>query len=129
MKLNTPTDVYFLFLSNFTDMVAIYAAFNRQEIACPTPTVKDSGCANNPNVQPVVTTTVGNSRVRLDWQSVPNATGYQVFRADGGVLGCYQGKALLTATADPTKTTTSNTYLEDSGLQNGREVSMRVGVL
>jgi hypothetical protein len=106
-------------------MTAIYEAFNDQEIACGDLEVQDFGCPNNPNTRPIVTTDAGNKRVRLEWQAVDNASGYEVLRSDGGVLGCNQGKTLLTT--DPflgvNTTTTTQTFWEDEGLQNGREVS------
>jgi len=106
------------------DMSAIYEAFNDQEIACDDLAVQDSGCPNLPNTQPIVTTDAGNKRVRLEWQSVDNASGYEVLRSDGGVLGCAQGKALLTTDMflGANTTTTAHTFWEDDGLQNGREV-------
>lgn len=110
---------------DFTDMTAIFEAFNDQEIACETPLVQNSGCQNNPDTQPIVTTIPGNNSVRLEWQAVGFASGYEVLRSDGGVHGCKQGKKLLTASSDGTNTgtTTTNLFYEDIGLQNGREVS------
>lgn len=108
--------------THFTDMTAIYQAFNEHEIACQDLTVQDSGCANVPVDPPVVSTITGNNRVRLEWQAVNNAQGYEVLRSDGGVFGCEQGKLLLTRSTSET-TTTANLFFEDTGLQNGREVS------
>ena len=113
-----PNDLH---LDCTTDMTAIFAAFNDQEIACATLIVQNSGCENNPDTQPIVTTITGNNSVRLEWQAVGFASGYEVLRSDGGVHGCKQGKKLLTATN--TGTTTTNLFYEDIGLQNGREVS------
>jgi hypothetical protein len=95
--------------------VAIYNAFNRQEIACNVNTVQDSGCAGTSSlVSPIVTTIPGNQQIQLTWTSVPGATAYQVFRTEG-VYQCAQGKVVL-------DTTLGLSYV-DTGLQNGREYS------
>ena len=95
-------------------MGAIYAAFNDQEIACNTPTVQDSGCANTPTVAPTVTTGNGNSLVTLSWNAVANASKYQVFRTEG-VFACDFGKVKVGET--------TGTSFNDTGLQNGRDYS------
>jgi len=114
---------YFLHHANHADMNAIFAAFNETQIACNDLTVKDSGCSVKPTAKPIVTKVVaGNKSVRLEWNAVDRAVGYEVLRSDGGVFGCFQGKFLLTGS--PAGTTTTNTFWVDTGLQNGREVSL-----
>jgi hypothetical protein len=95
-------------------MVAIYNAFNEQEIACKSPTVKDSGCAGNPNQAPIVTASPGDMRAALFWNGVSGASNYEVFRAEG-VNGCSQGKVKLVTLSSNDRSYT------DTGLQNGRE--------
>ncbi len=98
-------------------MTAIYAAFNRHEIACSTPTVQNSGCSGTPTSAPVVTATPLDRGASLSWNAVPGATGYEVFRTDG-VFACDYGKTKIA-------TTTGTSYF-DSGLQNGRQYSYTV---
>ena len=93
-------------------MNAIYEAFNTQEIACNTPSVKDSGCGGTPQVAPQVTVTPGNMQAVISWTPVAGASNYEVFRTEG-VNKCSQGKVKLT-------TTTSSSFT-DTGLMNGRE--------
>lgn len=95
-------------------MQAIYNAFNDQEIACSSPKVQDSGCANNPNEAPTVTATPGDTQVTLTWNAISGATNYQVYRTEG-VNQCGMGKVLLATLASSTRTYT------DKGLMNGRE--------
>ena len=78
-------------------MQVIYAAHNRQEIACDEPTVQDSGCEDAPEEAPQLTVTPGSFENFLSWTSVPSASYYQVFRTEG-VYKCSQGKVLLTTT-------------------------------
>ena len=88
---------HFLHHRNYADMNAIFAAFNETQIACNDLTVKDSGCSVKPTAKPIVTKVVaGNKSVRLEWNAVDRAVGYEVLRSDGGVFGCFQGKFLLT---------------------------------
>lgn len=95
-------------------MLAIYKAFDDQEIACSSPSVKDSGCIGTPNQTPVVTATPGNMKATLSWNAVVGASSYEVFRTEG-VNGCEQGKVKLATLPSDTRTFT------DTGLQNGRE--------
>jgi hypothetical protein len=95
-------------------MQAIFSAFNRHQIACATPTVQDGGCASAPTQAPVVTVTPNDTGADLSWTAVPNATAYQIHRADGE-FQCGFGKVLVGETA--------GTFFQDSGLQNGREYS------
>ena len=95
-------------------MTAIFNAFNDQEIACGTPTVQDSGCANTPTLAPNVVANPADKSVSLTWGAVPNATKYQVFRTEG-VFACDFGKVKLGET--------TGTAWNDNGLQNGRQYS------
>ena len=95
-------------------MQAIYDAFNDQEIACNTPTVQDSGCANTPTAAPSLNTSAGNQQIGLSWNAVANASSYEVFRTEG-VFACDFGKVKIAETA--------GTSFTDSGLQNGRDYS------
>jgi hypothetical protein len=102
-------------------MTAIYAAYNRHNIACSTPTPQNSGCSGGPTGAPTVTATPGNNQVALSWTAVPNASKYWVFRTEGHA-GCNFGKTLI-----GTVTTTSFT---DTEVANGRQycyVVMAVG--
>jgi len=92
-------------------MQAIFDAFNDQEIACPTPTVQDRGCAGAPTSAPNVTVTPGNNSATLTWTAVPGTDHYDIFRTEG-VHGCDFGKVRLGDTMGTTWT--------DTGLQNGR---------
>ena len=93
-------------------MTAIFNAFDRHEIACPTPKVIDSGCTDTPAVAPVVTATPLDRGVELTWPAVAGAASYRVFRTEG-VHGCDFGKIWVGET-----TTTS---FIDSELKNGQE--------
>ena len=94
-------------------MRAIYNAFNEHEIACNTLTAQDSGCSGTPNVAPLVTVTPGNMRAVISWTAVSGASNYQVFRSEGDVKKCNQGKVKLT--------TTTSLSFTDAGLMNGRD--------
>jgi hypothetical protein len=93
-------------------MRAIYEAFNEQEIACSSPTVRDFGCAGTPDTSPVVTLVPGDQRVVINWSEVSGASSYEVFRTEG-VKGCAQGKVKI-------KSTTLRS-MTDTGLMNGRK--------
>ena len=94
-------------------MRAIYNAFNEHEIACNTLTAQDSGCSGTPNVAPLVTVTPGNMQAVISWTAVSGASNYQVFRSEGDVKKCNQGKVKLT--------TTTSLSFTDAGLMNGRD--------
>ena len=68
-------------------MTAIHAAFNRHAIACATPTPVNSGCAGAPTTAPELAVTRGHYQNRLEWNTVPGATRYWVFRTEGHA-GC-----------------------------------------
>ncbi len=92
-------------------MSAIFAAFDRQEIACSSPAVVDSGCAGTPASAPVVGATALDRGASLSWGAVAGATEYQIFRAEG-VSACAYGKTKVGET--------TGTSFDDDGLQNGR---------
>ncbi len=105
-------------LSNGTPhMDAIFAAFNRHQIACTTPAVAVSGCPVTLTEVPVVTATPGDGNVALSWTISEGATSYRVYRTDG-VFGCDFGKLLIG--------TVAGTSFIDYGLQNGRDYSYTV---
>lgn len=93
-------------------MQAIFDAFDRHGIACPTPAVQDSGCGDRPTVAPVVSATAGDRETRLSWDPVPGASRYKVYRTEGP-LACDFGKI-------PSGETTA-TEVTVGALQNGRE--------
>ncbi len=93
-------------------MAAIFAAFDRHEIACPTPTNQDSGCAGTPAIAPVVAAAPLDRGVELTWPAVAGASSYRVFRTEG-VHDCAFGKIWVGDTTDTT--------FVDSGLKNGLE--------
>jgi hypothetical protein len=93
-------------------MGAIYAAFNRHEMACPTPAVVNGGCLVKPAAAPDVTVTPLPNGARLTWNNVPHAAKYWVFRTDG-IHGCEFGKERIAIT-------TAREFV-DSGLLDGRE--------
>ncbi len=94
-------------------MSAIFAAFDRHQIACDAPIVQDSGCAGAPTEAPVVVATATDHGASLAWSAVEGAASYRVYRTDG-VQGCDFGKTLAGETA--------GTDFVDAGLKNGREV-------
>ncbi|GBC84344.1 hypothetical protein HRbin11_00769 [bacterium HR11] len=102
-------------------MTAIYAAFNRHNIACSTPTPQNSGCSTGPTGAPSLTATPGDNQVGLSWTSVANAAKYWVFRTEGHA-GCNFGKTLIG--------TVTSTSFTDTEVANGRPycyVVMAVG--
>lgn len=99
-------------------MAAIFSAFNRHGIACPTPVAVTSGCAGAPGTAPTVTGTAGDRTASLSWSAVSGAVKYRVFRTEG-VFGCNFGKVLVGETY--------GTTFVDTGLQNGRAYYYTVG--
>ena len=93
-------------------MEAIFAAYDRHEIACPTPTVQDSGCAGTPTTAPVVVATPRDRGVHLDWAPEFGASRYRIYRTEG-VHDCAFGKIFVGETTD--------TSFTDTGLKNGLE--------
>ncbi len=98
-------------------MSAIFAAFDRHQIACAMPVVQDAGCAGTPTDHPVVTATPADRGASLSWGAVADASSYKIYRTDG-VFGCDFGKTLVGET--------TGTSFADSGLKNGREYSYTV---
>jgi trimeric autotransporter adhesin len=99
-------------------MSAIFAAFDRHQLACSTPVVQDSGCDNAPTSAPAgVTATTFNEGVQLSWDAVDDATEYWVYRTEGP-MGCEFGKALVGQVTD--------TSFTETGLRNGFEVNYSV---
>lgn len=99
-------------------MEAIFDAFDRHDIACPTPTVQTSGCAGAPTTAPTVTATGLDRSVHLSWTSVTGADTYRVYRTEGE-FGCDFGKILLAEV-------TGTTFTDLSGAENGREYYYQV---
>ena len=93
-------------------MTAIFEAFHAQEIACHTPSVKDSGCEGAPQVPPQIVVDPGNMQAVINWTHVAGASNYEVFRTEG-VKQCSQGKVKLV--------TTTSLSFTDTGLMNDRE--------
>ncbi|MGY6588297.1 MAG: choice-of-anchor D domain-containing protein [Wenzhouxiangella sp.] len=74
-------------------MSAIFAAFNRHQLACSSLTVQDSGCDAGPNQAPAnLSVNTLNEGAQLSWDPVPGATEYWVYRTEGP-MGCDFGKA------------------------------------
>ncbi len=96
-------------------MSAIFAAFNRHNIACmtgPTPggVPINSGCVGGPSTAPTLAVTARDQGANLTWTAVPGASRYAVFRTEG-VRGCDFGKAKIGETTGLT--------FEDGDLRNG----------
>jgi subtilisin-like proprotein convertase family protein len=75
-------------------MTALFAAFNRHNIACATPAPTNSGCAGGPTAAPALSVATGSNSLGLSWTAVPGATSYRVLRAEG-YAGCDFGKAVI----------------------------------
>ena len=75
-------------------MTAIFAAFNRHDIACATPAPANSGCAAGPAAAPALTAVPLDQGASLSWTAAPNAARYYVFRTEG-VHGADFGKAKI----------------------------------
>jgi trimeric autotransporter adhesin len=75
-------------------MTALFAAFDRHQIACPTPAPLNGGCSGGPTAAATLSGTAGNGQVALSWTAVPGATRYRIFRGEGHA-GCDIGKALI----------------------------------
>jgi hypothetical protein len=93
-------------------MTALYAAFDRHNIACDDPAPQIGGCAGAPDTAPTVTSTSSTDSITLEWEAVPDAVEYRVFRTEGHA-GCEFGKLLLDTVGDTTYT--------DSGMAEGRD--------
>jgi hypothetical protein len=75
-------------------MTAIYAAFNRHNIACGTPAPVNGGCVGAPTGVPDVTAIAGSMQSSLSWKPVTGASKYFVFRTEGQA-GCDMGRAVI----------------------------------
>ncbi|HYI02872.1 endopeptidase [Hyalangium sp.] len=93
-------------------MTAIYAAFNRHNIACGTPAPVNAGCATGPTAAPAATATPGNGSVTLNWTPSTGASSYWVMKTEG-FAGCNFGKAKIA--------TVTGTSYTDGEVANGRE--------
>ncbi|MEM7481009.1 MAG: hypothetical protein AAF481_07520 [Acidobacteriota bacterium] len=80
-------------------MQAIFDAYDRHGIACPTPTVQDAGCAGAPTVAPTVVANPSDRAVALSWAAIAGATSYRIYRTEG-VFGCAFGKTIVGETSD-----------------------------
>jgi len=90
-------------------MSAIYAAFNRHNIACSTPTPQNGGCTGAPSAATNLTAVPGSFQTSLSWSSVPGASKYWVLRTEGQA-GCNMGRAVI---GSPTGTTFTDTEVAD----------------
>jgi subtilisin-like proprotein convertase family protein len=95
-------------------MSALYAAFARHNIACDTPAPVDGGCAGGPTEAPSLGVEIGSNELALEWDAVPGALEYRVFRTEG-YAGCNFGKTLIA--------TVSGTTYSDPDVANGRPYS------
>ncbi len=91
-------------------MDAIYNAFARHQLACPTPAPAANGCASKP-ATPTVTVEALDNAAKVTWNAVPGAQEYWLFKADGQ-NACEFGKERIVL---------SGTEYVDTTLQNGRE--------
>ena len=95
-------------LSNGTPhMTAIYAAFNRHEIACDQPTPQNSGCLFPPPKVTGLALIPGNNEIRLSWNAQSNTSQFYIYRSEG-VKGCDFGKIIIGRV--PSTTTTFTDY-------------------
>ncbi|NMO18906.1 endopeptidase [Pyxidicoccus fallax] len=93
-------------------MTAIYAAYNRHNIACSTPAPVNSGCSAGPSAAPTHTATAGDGQVALSWTPSAGASEYWVMKTEG-FAGCDFGKAKVA--------TVTGTSYTDTEVANGRQ--------
>jgi hypothetical protein len=93
-------------------MTAIYAAYNRHNIACTTPAPVNAGCSAGPTAAPTHTATAGDGQVALNWTASAGATEYWVMKTEG-FAGCDFGKAKVA--------TVTGTSYTDTEVANGRQ--------
>ncbi len=91
---------------------AIYAAMNRNGIACTTLSQANSGCVSGPTGAAILTATPQNNSVELSWTAVSGAASYYVWRTEG-VKGCDFGKVKIA--------TVSTTNYTDTQALNDRK--------
>jgi hypothetical protein len=98
---------------------AIFAAFDRHDIACGTASdPENQNTSSCPTLAaPVVTFTAQTDAVALDWDPVTGASAYRVYRNE---IGCQRAQFPVAEVAAPT------TSLVDDGLANGLPVFYRV---
>lgn len=75
-------------------MTALYAAFDRHNIACQVPAPFDTGCFGAPTQRPDVTLSRTADTVSLSWNAIPGATEYWVMRSEG-FTACTQSKTRI----------------------------------
>jgi trimeric autotransporter adhesin len=91
-------------------MTAIFAGFNRHQIACPTPAPVNAGCVGGPTTAPIVSAAPIDQGTSLSWAAVPGASRYAIYRTEGP-RGCNFGKVKVGETTSLTFT--------DENLANG----------
>ncbi len=101
-------------------MTAIFAAFDRHQIACTSPTVQNSGCAGAPATPSIAQLTALDKGVLVEINTVANASRYDVYRTDG-VLGCDMGKIKVGEVDVTTLGEGVSVSFLDDGAQNGRQ--------
>lgn len=95
-------------------MSAIFAAFDRHQLACSQPIVQNSGCETGPADAPSnLNVTNLNEGAALSWDPVDEADEYWVYRTEGP-MGCDFGKARVGQV--------SGTTFTETGLRNGFDV-------
>jgi hypothetical protein len=95
-------------------MSAIFAAFDRHQLACSTPTVQNTGCQSGPSEAPEnLAVTNLNEGAALSWDPVDDATEYWIYRTEGP-MGCDFGKARVGQV--------SGTTFSETGLRNDFDV-------
>jgi hypothetical protein len=79
---------------------AIFAAFDRHDIACGAPSDSSNQSHSScPTLEaPMLTATPLANKIRLDWDRVPNAAAYLVLRND---FGCDRGSLIVNRTDAP----------------------------
>lgn len=80
-------------------MDAIFDAFDRHDIACPTPTVTTAGCTDRPTTAPTLSASPIDRGAELSWTAVADAVEYKLYRTEG-VFSCDFGKKLVATTTD-----------------------------
>jgi hypothetical protein len=108
---------------NLTDgtphMTALFNAYNRHAIACPTPTPTNSGCSGQPTGKAAVWVVAGSSQNTVNWDAMAGVTAYWVFRTEGHA-GCLYGKVRIATVAAP------GTSFVDTNVMPGRTYSYNV---
>jgi hypothetical protein len=111
---------------NLTDgtphMTALFAAYNRHNVACPAPTgptVQNSGCSGQPTGKAAVWVVAGSSQNTINWDAMAGVTAYWVFRTEGHA-GCLFGKVRIATVAAP------GTSFVDTNVMPGRTYSYNV---